>query len=166
MEILIQLVLLAAVVASLALVVVGLPGTVLILITAVVYGFATDFVQYPPWFLAVLLVMSAFAETADNLIGIYWAKRSGSSWWGVLGSIIGAIAGAAFGSALMPVIGTILGGLLGSFAGAFLFEYRRLRDRNSAAKAGWGAFAGRTAGIALKLIVSLVMAFLLLQRVF
>ena len=166
MSTLVQALCVVSVLISIGLALVGLPGTVLIVLTAGVYGLATHFTAFSPWFLLLLFALSAFAEIADNLIGAYWAKRSGSSWRGVAGSIVGALVGAMIGSGVAPILGTIVGGLAGSFLGAFVVEYHRLQDTAPAARAGWGAFAGRTAGIALKLVVTLVMAALFLARVF
>jgi uncharacterized protein len=156
----------AGVVLGLAMAAIGLPGTFFLVIVAGVYGCATSFKAFSPYFLLVLLLLSLVAEVADNLIGAAWARRWGSSWRGIVGSLVGAIAGAAIGSAIAPIIGTIAGGLIGSFAGAFAFEYHRMRDHRGAARAGWGAFAGRIIGILLKLGISVVMSALLLWKVF
>ncbi|MDO8684797.1 MAG: DUF456 domain-containing protein [Armatimonadota bacterium] len=165
-EALVQIVCVIGVLAAFALIVIGLPGTILIVIEATIYGYATGFKDFSPYFLLLLLVLSAFAEIADNVIGAVWAKRAGSSWQGIIGSVIGAIVGAMAGSAIVPVIGTIIGGLIGSFAGAYVFEYHRLRDGGRAVKAGWGAFAGRMFGILLKLLIAVTMAVLFLMRLF
>jgi uncharacterized protein len=164
-DLLTQTLYIAGVVLALALVVIGLPGTFVIVITAFIYGYTTGFENLSVNCLLLLLSLSVFAELADNLISMFWARRYGSSARGIVGSIIGALIGSVIGSALLPIIGTILGGLLGSFVGAYLSEYHRLRDNGRAVRAGWGAFAGRMAGIALKLLIAAIMAYLFLRIV-
>jgi uncharacterized protein len=156
----------AGVLIGLGMAAIGLPGTFLLVVVAGLYGYATAFQSLSPYFLAMLLILSLIAEVADNLIGAAWAKRWGSSFRGIVGSMLGAIIGAAVGSAIAPIVGTIVGGLIGSFAGAFAFEYHRMRDHHGAARAGWGAFAGRVVGILLKLAICVVMGALLLWKVF
>jgi hypothetical protein len=165
-DILARVLCVAGVVVGIGMAAIGLPGTVLLVVVAGAYGYATSFKAFSPSFLLVLLLLSLVAEIADNFIGAAWARRWGSSWRGIVGSLIGAIAGAAIGSAIAPIIGTIVGGLIGSFAGAFAFEYHRIRDHRNAARAGWGAFAGRIIGILLKLGIAVIMSALFLWKVF
>jgi uncharacterized protein len=156
----------AGVVIGLGMAAIGLPGTLFIVLVAGIFGYATSFHSFSIYFLVILLLLALIAEVADNLISMAWAKRWGSSFRGILGSMLGAILGAAIGSAISPIIGTIVGGLIGSFVGAFGLEYHRIRDHYVAARAGWGAFAGRLVGILLKLAIAVVMSAMLLWKVF
>ena len=153
------------VIVALVLAVVGLPGTLLIVAEGAVYGFATGFKAFSPWFVLALLAVSLFAETAENLIGIYCAKRCGSSPRGIVASVVGAIIGGIVGAAGASIFGALIGALLGSFLGAYLIEYHRLGEHSRAAKAGGGAIAGRLAGMALKLMIGVFMGAALLWRV-
>lgn len=144
----------------------GLPGTLIILAAAIVYGWATHWAAINLWVIIVLAVMAIVAETVDNLLALFGARKYGSSKWGMLGALIGGIAGAMLGSPLFPVIGSIIGAFVGVFAGALAAEWLVYRKLPVALRAGYGAFIGRTLGIAFKLFLALAMIALIVYRLF
>lgn len=122
----------------------GLPGTWLLLLTALAglpFGATT-------WTLAVFcLGLAILAELVEFASGMLFAKRSGASRAGMFGALLGGLIGAALGSMLFPVLGTIVGGLLGTFLCAVGFELIfASAARRQAFKAGVGAFVGTMLG--------------------
>ena len=150
----------------------GLPGTVVILLAAVIYSAATGW-SLVWWLLLILLGLSLFAELSDNIVGALGVKKYGGSTSGMLWSLLGGLAGAiAFGLAMsaLPVVGAIigpiLGGLIGGFAGSYWYERRQGRSTEEARKAGFGAMVGRAAGTMLKTALAGVMVIVVLLNAF
>ncbi len=163
---------------------VGLPGTVLILLDSIIFSACHGF-QHPPWWLLlILLVVSIIAETSDNLLSALGVKVGGgstrTSLWALIGGVAGAIAGAnfspvlsllgmtgglagvVFGAVLPPLILAAVGGFLASY----ICELRTGKEPAEARKAGWAALAGRLAGVLLKAVLASVMVGLVLSTAF
>lgn len=151
----------------------GLPGTVLIWLTAVVYSAATGW-TLPLWLLGVLLGMSLFAEISDNVISALGVKRFGGSTRGMVWALVGGISGAlVVGLALgpvVPVVGPVIapiaGGLAGGFTGGYLYERRQGLSVQEARRAGVGAMLGRVAGVMLKSVLAAIMVAVVLINAF
>ena len=139
----------AASLAGLALIPVGLPGLWLIVLGIVGYGWLTDFRSLTVGFIALAIGLALLAELAEAWIGFRFARRYGGSSRAGWGALAGGLAGAVVGVPV-PVVGSVVGGFVGAFAGAALFEYTRARQSGTAAKAGWGAVLGRAAAAAVK----------------
>ena len=152
---------------------IGLPGTVVILLDAVIYSAATGW-KLPWWLLVILLGITVIAEVSDNVVSAAGVKRSGGSTKGmfaaVAGGLLGALIGAAILGALLPVIGgilgPILGGMAGGFAGGYWYELRQGRTAEEARKAGMGAMTGRVAGALCKTVSAVVMVVVVLMNAF
>jgi uncharacterized protein YqgC (DUF456 family) len=134
----------------------GLPGTWVILLGILGYGWLTQFQTLGMWFLGLMIVLAILGEVFEAWIGFRYAQKYGGSsragWGALIGGLVGAIMGVP-----VPVIGSVIGGFVGAFVGAALFEYTRQRQSGVAAKAGWGAVLGRAAAAALKMAIGLVM---------
>jgi uncharacterized protein len=134
----------------------GLPGTWVILLGILGYGWLTDFQTLSVWFLALMIVLAFLGEVFETWIGFRYAQKYGGSsragWGALVGGLVGAIVGVP-----VPIIGSVIGGFVGAFVGAALFEYTRARQSGVAAKAGWGAVLGRAAAAAMKMAVGVVM---------
>ena len=163
---------------------VGLPGTVLILLDTVIFSACYGFQRPPWWFLLILVVVSILAETSDNLLSVLGVKAGGgstrTSLWALIGGVAGAIAGAnfspvlsllgmtggpagmLFGVLLPPLVFAALGGFLASY----IYELRTGKQPAEARKAGWAALAGRLAGVLLKAVLASVMVGLVLSTAF
>ena len=101
---------------------VRLPGTWFIVVTAVAYGWWTD---WHPIGLGTLLLLAGLAvvgELIELLFSVITAKRAGASrqaaWGGLIGGIIGMFALSFL--VPIPVIGTVVGALVGCFLGALV----------------------------------------------
>jgi len=149
----------------------GLPGTIVILASVLIYAILTDFsAGVGVWFFVLLCILTLIAETADNWLTAVGARKfgasTGSMWLSLLGGLSGAI---LIGGPLVIVLGP-LGPVAGGFAGAFLivFLYERYKgkDNRQALRAGWGTFLGRAAGIVLKLVIAIAMVVAVAASVF
>ena len=137
---------------------VALPGTLIILVAAALFAWATGFATLGWPTLATLLIIAAAAEAAEWITGAAGAKRHGGSrraaWLAILGGVLGGVLGAPFGLGL----GAIPGALAGAFLGAFSGELSRTGDWAQARRVGRGALVGRAWGIAIKGAAAVAMA--------
>jgi uncharacterized protein len=144
----------------------GLPGTLIILIDVICYGFATGFERVGIKVLLVLAAMAILAEAIDVGLNMAGVANLGSSkrglWMSLIGSLLGAIIMTPFFFGLGTLLGIFLGGAIGVFAAAFL-EQRKLK---SAFRASLGAMLGRVAGIASRGIFSIFMVVIALYQIY
>jgi uncharacterized protein len=150
------LLLVASGVIGLLLIPLGLPGTWLILLGILGYGWLTDFQQLSVGFIVLMVVLALLGEVFETWIGFRYAQKYGGSsragWGALVGGLVGAVVGVP-----VPIIGSVVGGFVGAFVGAAVFEYTRQRQSGVAAKAGWGAVLGRAAAAAIKMALGIVM---------
>nr|AUN36838.1 putative membrane protein NMA1128 [uncultured bacterium] len=134
----------------------GLPGTWVILLGILGYGWLTQFATIGVWLIVLVTVLALLGEVFESWVGFRYAKRYGGSsragWGALVGGLIGAIVGVP-----IPIIGSVIAGFIGAFVGAALFEYTKARHAGGSVKAGWGAVLGRAAAVALKTAIGLVM---------
>jgi uncharacterized protein YqgC (DUF456 family) len=160
----------------------GMPGSVLILLSALTFSAATGW-HRPSWgVLIVLVVLAVLCETLDNLMSVLGVRRYGGSLQTSLASGCGAIAGAilagAFVSPLLALPGgpiawllavvlvPIAGAATGGFAVAYLLEIRRGASPNQARSAGFGAVVGKVLGALGRVILTSAMAVLAVVSAF
>jgi hypothetical protein len=144
----------------------GLPGTIIILIDAVVYALVTGFQKIGIKILIILLLISIVAEALDFALGMMGAAKFGASAKGIWASIIGATLGAV---ALTPVffgLGTIMGIFFGAFAAVVIVELIQQSQLKQAIRAGYGVLLGRFAGMFVKGILALVMITITLTHIY
>lgn len=163
------LAMIAAVVACL----VGIPGSIGVLLVSFILSACTGW-QRPPWWVVLIFVAATvFAETGDNLLSAWGAKRYGGTtrgaFWALVGGLVGVLLlgwlGPLLGGLGGPVMAIVLGlvapvagGLLGGYVGGYWYELRQGRTKEEARRAGWGAFLGRAAGSLLKTVLATIMA--------
>ncbi|MCA1585076.1 MAG: DUF456 family protein [Acidobacteria bacterium] len=129
------------------------PGVAIIYLGVLVLAWADDFSRIGPLMLWGLLVLMLVALVADNVAGLFGARKAGASAWGVAGAAIGALVGIAFG---LP------GMILGPAVGALAFEYWKNPDLKRAGRAGLGGLFGFVLGIVAKCVFGFVIVALAL----
>jgi uncharacterized protein YqgC (DUF456 family) len=143
---------LAAMIASLFLIPLGLPG-VWIMIAILLIGTAAGMVS--PLIFVLMLGLAGFAEFLEFLaVGRMTARYGGTKrtfWGAVIGGLIGALVGTP-----LPVAGSLAGALIGTVGGAFLATWHQTGHVAGSARASWGALLGRAVAIGLKVFVGLV----------
>jgi uncharacterized protein len=101
-------------------------------------------------FLMLWAFITAAVTLLDYWLPVYGTKKLGGSVWGIRGATIGLLIGLFF----FPPFGLIVG----PFAGALLAELFAGKSSEMALKSALGSFVGFLAGTAMKLAVSVVMA--------
>jgi uncharacterized protein YqgC (DUF456 family) len=133
------------------------PGVAIIYLGVVLLAWADDFMRIGPMMLVLLLALMFVALIADNVAGLFGARRAGASAWGVFGAGIGALLGLPFG---LPGI------ILGPAVGALALEYLKNPDLKRAGRAGLGGLFGFVLGIVAKCALGLMMVGLALFAYF
>ena len=143
---------LAAMIGSLFLIPVGLPG-VWVMIAILLLGVFGGLVS--PWIFFVLLLVAGFAEILEFVaVGRMTSRYGGTrrTFWGaVLGGLVGALIGTP-----VPIVGSLVGAFIGTMAGAFLLTWHQTGHTSGSVRASWGAVLGRAVAIGLKVFVGLV----------
>jgi len=152
--------------AGVAIIPFGIPGTFVIVANALVYAWLTDFVAISWGFLALLLGIAVLAEVVEFFLGAATAGKYGASKVGMLGAMVGGIVGAIWATPILPLIGTLIGAFAGAFAGAALFEYLATRDFDKSLRVGFGAFLGSVGGKLTKIAVAVAMAVMVGFRIY
>lgn len=137
--------------AGLALITVGLPGTWLMIIAALVYDWASPGAVYGAWTLGGTVLLAVVAEVLEFTIAKRYTERTGGSsragWGAMIGGMVGAFAGLP-----IPILGSVLGAFAGAFAGALVMEWTvRPHDTAGVVQVATGALVGRAAATAAKL---------------
>ncbi|MCU0624925.1 MAG: DUF456 family protein [Gemmatimonadaceae bacterium] len=149
------LLLVAAVLAGLALVALGLPGLWLMIFAGVGHRLLVS----PPTLswgtLALCAAIAAVAEVVEFRTSAGYARRYGGSRRASWGAIAGGLAGAMLGVPV-PVIGSVIGAFAGAFAGALVAEYTLEKDALKARQVAMGAMIGRAVATAQKAMLGLV----------
>lgn len=154
----------------------GLPGTWIMLLTALLAeAIIGDDLATPEmfswWTLGVAGVLCILAEVAEAATGGAGAAAAGASKRAIFGGVVGGIIGAIIGTFVIPipVIGTILGGAIGAGAVAMAMElslHRDIRRSTSVFAVGKGAAVGRLLATVIKGIFAVAIALLLIGDAF
>jgi uncharacterized protein YqgC (DUF456 family) len=110
-------------------IVVGLPGTWMMLALAIIVELVDprwlpgpDATTFGWPLLAGCIALALVGEALEFVSGMIGTKAGGGTRRGMWGSIAGGLVGAAAGTFVIPVLGTLGGALLGTFLGALWGE--------------------------------------------
>lgn len=123
------------------------PGVAIVYLGVLTIAWADDFARIGVPMLILLGAITAVGLIADNVAGLFGARRAGASGWGVFGAGVGALVGIPFG---LPGI------IFGPAIGALGFEYMKNTDVRRAAKAGVGGLFGFLLGIVAKCVFAFI----------
>lgn len=118
-----------------------IPGVAVIFLGILLIAWADDFTRIGPGMIFVMMALMMLALVADNVAGMFGARKAGASGWGVAGAGVGALLGLPFG---------LLGIILGPAVGALAFEYLKNPDMRRAGRAGLGGLFGFVLAILAK----------------
>jgi uncharacterized protein YqgC (DUF456 family) len=146
----------------------GLPGTWVIVIGAVVYSLFFGFDGGASSALAVnaiLIGIAVFGEIVEFFVGTLGSKPLKVSNGAIVCAFIGGIVGAIIG---VPVflIGSLLGVFLGAFLGAFIWELATLGSVGRALTNALAVLATKVVATFLKTALAIGMAVYLLFKLF
>ena len=126
----------------------ALPGTALVLAGVVLGAWIDDFTRVSQGTVAVIAALAVLAWGLDYVAGLLGARRAGASPQALAGAAIGTVVGLFMG---------LVGVLFMPFVGAVAGEYLARRDEKGALKVGVGTWLGIMAGLLAKVVLSLVM---------
>jgi len=143
-------------IAAVALIVIGVAGTILPALPGVTLVFAgillaawiDDFARIPIWLVAILGVLTAIAWVIDYFAAAAGAKKAGASKLAILGAMIGTVAGVftgLWGLLFMPLVGAAVG------------EFVAQRDLRRAGTVGVATWLGLLVGTAVKVAIVFAM---------
>ncbi|MEB3219304.1 MAG: DUF456 family protein [Nostocales cyanobacterium 94392] len=125
----------------------GIPGTSLILIGIIIWGFIKGSfaaISLPLIVTGIVLLLSM----GIDFFAAYWgAKKAGASKWGQIGAMVGLVL--AFFGLLPPFLvfgGPLIGIFIGPLLGAIIGEFIYRKDLLIAIKAGLGIVVGSLIG--------------------
>lgn len=144
--------------AGIAMLLVGLPGTWVVLGSVIVYGLLTGWEAVGLTLVLALLILAVLGEVLEFFASAVGARRFGASKGATVTAIVAVIPGAILGSMVLPIIGTIVGALAGAFLGASLWELAHQRPGPDAWRAGFGALLGRSGAVVAKVLIALTMS--------
>jgi len=142
---------------ALASLVVGLPGTFLIVIAAWVYAWATGFLAVTWTTLGWLLGLAVLAEGLEFASAAVASGSESPSRRVAVSAIVGGIVGGIVGTPFFFGVGSLLGALAGAFAGATVAASAEGRDTASAMRTGMSAMRGRLLGFIVKAAIGALM---------
>ena len=139
----------AALLLSLVLIPLGLPGTWLMIVAGVAYSYLIPASGIGAVAILGCVAIAFAAELLEFTVLARYTRKYGGSRRGAWGAIAGGLVGAMIGLPV-PVIGSVLGAIAGSFAGALVAEYTRGVGHGEAARSATGAAIGRAVAVGLK----------------
>ena len=139
-----------ALIVSLILIVLGLPGLWIMVASAVTYNLIVPGDPIGWVTLVIVGVLALVAELLDISLTGRYARRYGGSrragWGAIIGSIVGAMVGFP-----VPIIGPVIGAFIGSFVGALIAEFTGGSSAGDATRVAKGALIGRVVSTVLKI---------------
>jgi uncharacterized protein YqgC (DUF456 family) len=143
-------------IAAVAMIVVGvvgtvlpaLPGAVLIFGGIALAAWIDDFQRISGWTVGVAAVLTVIAFVTDYVAAALGARKAGASRLAIVGAAVGTIVG---------IFGGLVGLLFLPLAGAALGEYVAQRDVRRAGKVGVATWLGLLLGTAVKVAIAFAM---------
>ena len=143
----------------------GLPGNWLIIISTMLFAWRyAEAGVFSGWTLVVITVLASLGEVVEFLAAATGAKSSGASLLGSAAAIAGAVIGAAVGtfSIPIPLIGTLIGACCGAAIAASAVGLIKGDKADEFLRhgigAGTGEFLGITSKLALGVLIWLIVA--------
>jgi uncharacterized protein YqgC (DUF456 family) len=143
----------------------GLPGTFVIVGAAVLYGWMTGFAAVT-WatvgWLLFLAVIGEGLEFAAGALGVAGARPSRRV---TVGALLGGFLGGIVGTPFFLGLGALIGALVGAFAGAAVAVASEGGDARAALGTGLAAFRGRLLGFVVKAAIAVGMVMVLILAI-
>jgi len=126
----------------------ALPGAILVFAGVALAAWIDDFARISGWTLGVLAVLTAIAWIVDYVAGVYGARKAGASALALVGAAVGTIVGiftGFVGLLFMPLVGAAIG------------EYLAQKDALRASRVGLATWLGMVVGTVLKVAIAFLM---------
>ena len=143
-----------------------LPGTWLIVLTGVSYGWWTGWARTSVILIGLCVGIAVVAEVLELLLSAVMARRAGASRRAAWGGLIGGVLGMFLLTFLVPVpiLGSMIGALVGCFLGAAVMEMSARKELAQGTKVGLFSAMGFVMGAVTKLALAMVMSGVLLTQ--
>ncbi|MFN2603649.1 MAG: DUF456 domain-containing protein [Gemmatimonadaceae bacterium] len=149
--------LVGALLLSLVLIALGLPGLWVMIASAVIYNILVGTAPIG-WFTLICVgILAGIAEVIEWTLSGKFARKYGGSRRAAWGAVIGGTLGAILGFPL-PIVGPLIGAFAGSFIGALVGEVSSGGTHREATRVAWGALVGRVAATAIKMAIGAAIA--------
>ncbi|MHC4441644.1 MAG: DUF456 domain-containing protein [Planctomycetota bacterium] len=138
------------------LVVLGLPGNWLMVLSVIVVAW-WQWDSNQPMFgmstLVTIVVLATLSELFEFFSSIVGSKKAGGTRRGSIGAILGGILGGLAATFLIPVplLGSLIGACVGAALGAWVLELYGGLEMSGSLQSGLGAGVGRLVGTVVKL---------------
>lgn len=143
----------------------GLPGTFIIVAIALLYGWATGFATIQWSTIGWLALLAVAGELLELLSAGAGAARARPSRRVTIGALCGAFIGGVLGAPLLFGIGALLGALAGAFAGAALVVRSEGGSVEESLATGMSAMRGRFVGFIIKTAFAVAMVVIIAAAV-
>jgi uncharacterized protein YqgC (DUF456 family) len=130
--------------------VIGVPGTFIIVAVAFIYAWATGFAAVHWSTLGWLLLLAVIGEGIEFLAASVAASGTRPSRRVTIGALVGALIGGIVGTPILFGIGSLLGALAGAFLGAALAVQSEGGSLRESVATGFAALKGRLLGFVVK----------------
>src|SRR5215468_2307229 len=137
--------------------VLGVPGTFLIVGVALFYAWATGFVAVQWSTIGWLLGLAVIGEGIELLSSSTAAAGARPSRRVTIGALVGALIGGVVGTSILFGIGSLLGALAGAFVGAALAVHAEGGSLRESVVTGFAALKGRLLGFVVKAAIGAAM---------
>ena len=144
-------------IASLALIALGLPGLWIMIASAIAYNILLGTEPISWVTLVGIGILAVIAEWIEFTMSGKYARKYGGSRRAGWGAMLGGMAGAFMGIPV-PIVGPIIGAFVGSFVGALVGELSMGSGSKASTKAATGALIGRALATAMKIGVGCAIA--------
>jgi len=143
------------------LVVLGLPGNWLMVLSTILFGWwqlsraePGGQAMFGMVTLVAIVILATLGEVVEFISGVVGAKKAGGTRRGSIGAIVGGIVGALAATFVIPipVLGSLIGACGGAALGAWGLELYGGLEMPRSIKSGLGAGVGRLVGTVVKLV--------------
>lgn len=141
---------------GLAFLILGLPGTFVIVGASAIYGWMTGFQALTWGTVGLLLIMALVGEVIEFASTVMGGKEQPSRRVAI-SAVLGAIVGGIFGVPFFFGVGALFGALGGAFAGAWLAATAEGHSHDRAVRHGFDALRGRLLGFIVKTAIACAM---------
>lgn len=125
-----------------------IPGTGLMFLAVLVYGFLDNWTVFSPWFVFGVGLLTLLSVLLDYISGVIGARKFGATKNGIWGGLLGSMVGIIFGGPLGLIWGVIFGVILGEMISG--------KDFRTALKTSLGTIVGMAGGVIAQFIIAFI----------
>lgn len=144
----------------------GLPGTWLMVVSALAVDWWVGKPMFSFWTVATVSILAGLGEVLEFFTGMGGAAKAGGTRRGAMGALVGGLIGAVVLSVPLPCVGTLLGACLGAAAGTVLMEMSGGMPTEASVRVGVGAGMGRFVGTLIKFAIGVIIWIILAVAAF